>query len=171
MRVYVGGLLLLGLAVVLQSAVVSQWRWLQGAPDLPLLVWAAWVTRERRAAPAWFWAFVVGALWGVYSALPPAAGLVVYAAAGLLAQALRRRIWHPPYLLLFLLVFGGSLLTQGLTYGLVRLLMGAAIPFQTALVQVILPTVLLNLLAALPVYAVVAEWADWVLPPDEVPGL
>ncbi|NPA31541.1 MAG: hypothetical protein GXO37_06035 [Chloroflexi bacterium] len=170
MRAYVGGLILLWFAVLLQSAVVSQWRLLQGAVDLPLLVWAAWVTRERRVAPAWFWALAVGALWGLYSALPSGAGLVIYAGLGLVAQALRRRIWHPPYLLLFILVFVGSLWVPGLTYLVVRFAMQSPIPFRTALVQVILPTVLLNLLAALPVYAVVAEWADWVLPAEEVGG-
>lgn len=170
MRAYVGGLALLAFAVLLQSAVVSQWRFLHGTVDLPLLVWAAWVTRERRTAPAWFWALVVGAVWGFYSALPWGAGLLVYGGVGLVAQALQRRIWQPPFLLLFILVFVGSLWSQGLTYLLVRFGMQAPIPFREALVQVILPTVLLNLLAALPVYAVVSEWADWVLPADEVGG-
>jgi len=169
-RAYAGGLALLGLAVVLQSAVVREWHLLHGAVDLPLLVWAAWVTRERRLAPAWFWAFVVGALWGLYSAAPPAAGLLVYGGVGLLAQVLRQRIWQPPFLLLFILVFVGSLWSQGVMYLVVRFAMQAPIPFREALVQVILPTVLLNLLAALPVYAVVAEWADWVLPTEEVGG-
>ncbi len=167
MRAYVGGLALLGAAVLLQSAVVSQWHLLQGTVDLPLLAWAAWVTRERRVAPAWFWALAVGAIWGLYSALPPGAGLLIYGGIGLLAQALRRRIWHPPYLLLFVLVFVGSLWVPGATYLVVRFALQSPIPFREALVQVILPTVLLDLLAALPVYAVVAEWADWVLPAEE----
>jgi cell shape-determining protein MreD len=170
MRVYVGGLLALGLAVMLQSAVVSQWHLLQGVVDLPLLVWAAWVTRERRFAPAWFWAVAMGALWGLYSALPPGTGLLIYGGIGLVAQALQRRIWHPPYLLLFVLVFLGSLWVPGVSYLIVRFGLQASIPFRDALVQVILPTVLLNLLAALPVYAVVAEWADWVLPAEEPAG-
>ncbi len=168
MRVYLGGLALLLLAVVLQSAVVAQWHLLRGTVDLPLLVWAAWVTRERRAAPPWFWALAVGAFWDLYAALPLGAGLLIYGAVGGVAQLVRDRLWQTSYLMLFTLVLVGSLLTQSLSYGLVRFLMQAPIPLDAALTQVMLPTLLLNLVAALPVYAVVAEWADWVLPADNL---
>ncbi len=170
MRAYLGGLLLLLLAVLLQSAVVTQWHLLRGTVDLPLLVLAAWVTRERRVAPAWFWGLAIGALWDVFSALPPGTGIIAYGSVGLAAQILRQRLWHPPYLLLFLLLLGGSLETQGVAYAMARLALAADIPFVDAIVQVMLPTLLLNLLAALPVYAVVVEWADWVLPTEEGVG-
>lgn len=157
---------ILGIAMMLQTIIVSTLPLLSGYADLILLVLVAWSLQER-ARSAWIWAVVAGLMVGLVSALPtmvPVAGYLIVTA---IARLFRRRVWQTPIFSMFLVTFLGSLITQGLAMGML-IFNGTPLPINDSINLVILPGTLLNLLLALPVYAIVTDLAQWVYPPEEV---
>lgn len=137
--------------VILQLAVVSAVPLLHGMADL-LLVWvAAWALLSKSRS-AWYYAFGAAISMAFVSAINPVVPFVSYFAVVLLARFFQTRIWQSPIMALIIVSFGGSLLQSLLSY-FVLMLSGMQLDFQVSLVQVIIPSLFLNLLLALPVYA------------------
>lgn len=153
---------LLGLAVILQSSVVSQMNLLSGYADLPLLVLAAWALQER-VASAWHWAVVVCLMLGFASSMPWLVLSVGYLGVVFMAQILQRRVWQAPLLAMFSVVFIGTLFMHLLSFTVLRVL---GTPFLLADVAglITLPSLLLNMLFSIPVYAFMRDLAHWVYP-------
>lgn len=82
---------LLGLAVILQSSIISQVRLLSGYADLLLLILAAWALQER-VKSAWHWAVVACAMVGFISGMPWLVVAIGYLGVIFLAQILQRRV-------------------------------------------------------------------------------
>ena len=80
-----------------------------------------------------------------------------------IAQLLRRRVWQVPLLAMFVTTFFGTLLTQGFSIGAV-LISGTSLPLLETLNLITLPSLLLNLLLALPIYLLIGDLADWLYP-------
>jgi len=158
---------ILAFVLMLQTIIVSTLPLLSGFADLVLLVLTAWSLQER-ARSAWFWAVVGGAMVGLVSAIPFGVPLVGYLVVTAIARLLRRRVWQTPILSMFLVTFLGSLITQGLAMGML-IFNGTPLPVFDSINLVILPGTLVNLLLALPVYAVVTDLAQWVYP-EEIEG-
>ncbi len=106
---------LLGLAVILQSSVVSQVQLLSGYADLPLVLLAAWALQER-VDSSWHWGAVTCLLVGFLSRLPLPVVFGGYFGVLFLARILQRRVWQAPLLAMFSVVFFGTLFFQVLTY-------------------------------------------------------
>lgn len=155
---------MLALLAVLQSGLVSRIPLLHGTADLILLVLVAWAL-QKRVQTAWQWSIIGGLSVTIISALPLGAPLAGYLLATGLALLLRRRVWQAPILAMFFAVFAGTLITQ--TVNLAALLAsGAPIPLLEAFNLVILPAVLLNLLLAVPTYALIGDLASWLYPEE-----
>lgn len=154
----------LAIVLILQSIVVSSFPLLNGYADLVLLVLVAWSLHER-ARSAWIWALVAGGMVGFVSALPDYVPLVGYFLVTALTRLTIRRVWQTPILALFLVTFAGSLVSQGLTLA-VLLINDTPLPIFDSLNLVVLPATLLNLLLALPVYAVITDLANWTYPEE-----
>jgi len=154
------------LAVILQSAVFSRVTLLSGAADLPLVVLAAWALQEQ-VDTAWHWALAAGVLVGFVSGMPIVVPLAAYFLVVLIAQVLQRRVWQAPLLAMFVVTFVGTLLLHLLSLGSLRLL-GIPLQIPDVLGLITLPAVLLNLLIAIPVFAVMRDLAVWVYPLPEV---
>jgi rod shape-determining protein MreD len=150
--------------LVLQTVVISSLPLLSGFADLLLLVLVAWALQER-ARSAWAWAIVGGTMVTVVSAAPAGVLLTGYLLVTAIARLMRRRVWQTPIFSMFLITFIGSLITQGLVVGTL-IFEGRALPLADSLNLVVLPGTLLNLLLALPVYAVVSDVAQWVYPEE-----
>ena len=154
------------LAVILQSAVIGRIYLLSGAADLPLVMLAAWALQED-VDSGWHWAAALGILVGFVSAVPwyvPVFGYVVVVS---LAQTMQRRIWQAPLLAMFSVTFLGTIFLNFLTYIVLRI-GGAVMAVEDVLGLLILPGVLLNLLLAIPVYAIMRDLSRWVYPTPEV---
>jgi rod shape-determining protein MreD len=154
------------LSVILQSAVISRVYLLSGIADLPLVMLAAWALQEE-VDSAWHWAAATGLLVGFISAIPwvvPVFGYVVVVA---LAQILQQRVWQAPLLAMFSITFLGTIIVSVLSLVVLRL-SGESLPISDVLGLVTLPSVLLNMLLAIPVYAVMRDLARWVYPSPEV---
>ena len=160
------GFPLLALVVILQSAVISQITLLAGYADLVLVVLAAWALHVESSS-AWQWAVLCGAMVSFVSKLPWPVVFSGYLLVVFLAQNLRRRVWQAPLLAMFSITFLSSL-AMGILASLSLSLLGQALPFGDSLGLVILPSILLNLLVSIPVYAIIRDLAQWVNPELEM---
>ena len=154
------------LCVMLQSAVISRVYLLSGIADLPLVMLAAWSLQEE-VESAWHWAAATGLLVGFVSGIPLAVPLVGYLTIVLLARIFQRRVWQAPLLAMFSITFLGTILVSVLSLGVLRFA-GVPLPISDVLGLLTLPSVLLNMLLAIPVYAVMRDLARWVYPTPEV---
>ena len=154
------------LAVILQSAVVSRLTLLSGFGDLPLVMLAAWALQDE-VDNAWHWAVATGVLVGFVSGINWVVYVVGYVAVVALAKALRMRVWQAPLLAMFSVTFLGTILSNLLSLAVLRVT-GVSISLQDAFGLLTLPCVLLNLLLAIPVYAVMRDFAHWSYPTPEV---
>lgn len=150
------------LSVILQSAVVSRLTLLSGFGDLPLVMLAAWALQDH-VDSAWHWAIATGLVVGFISGINWLVFVIGYVAVVALAKILRMRVWQAPLLAMFSVTFLGTILMDMLTLGVLRL-SGVSIPLQDAFGLLTLPGVLLNLLLAVPVYAVMRDLAHWAYP-------
>jgi len=154
------------LAVILQSAIVSGVKLLSGFADLPLVMLAAWALQDE-VETAWHWAIATGALVGFVSGISWLVPMASYLAVVTLAQVLQRRVWQAPLLAMFSVTFLGTI---GLSIISLVVLRFSGIPLVIADVfgLLTLPGILLNMLMAIPVYAVMRDLARWVYPAPEV---
>jgi hypothetical protein len=156
---------LLGLAVILQSSIVSQIVLLSGFADLILILLAAWALQDR-VDTAWHWAIVASVMVGFVTRMPWLIVVIGYLAVVYMAQLLQRRVWQAPLLAMFSVTFAGTLFIQLLSYGYLTI-SGTSIRLDDSLGLIILPSLLLNMLIAIPVYAIMRDLARWVYPSEE----
>lgn len=154
------------LSVILQSAVISRVYLLSGIADLPLVMLAAWALQEE-VDSAWHWAAATGLLVGFISGIPPVVPLLGYVIVVMLAQILQRRVWQAPLLAMFSVTFLGTIILGFLSLGVLQFL-DVPLPIADVLGLLMLPAVLLNMLLAIPAYAVMRDLARWVYPSPEV---
>lgn len=154
------------LSVILQSAVISRVYLLSGIADLPLVMLAAWSLQEE-VDSAWHWAAATGLLVGFVSGIPLVVPLLGYVAIVLVARTFQRRVWQAPLLAMFTITFLGTIIVSGLSLVVLRVA-GVPLPVSDVLGLLTLPSVLLNMLLAIPVYAVMRDLARWVYPTPEV---
>ncbi len=155
---------ILAVTLMLQTIIVSTLPLVNGLADLVLLVLIAWALQER-ASSAWGWAIIAGALVGFVSAAPTGIPLIGYLIVTAIARLLRRRVWQTPIFSMFFVTLIGSLITQGLVLGAL-IFQGEALPIYDSINLIILPGTLLNLLLALPVYAIISDMAQWAYPEE-----
>jgi len=156
---------LLLLAVILQSAVVSQVKLLSGYADLPLLMLGAWAL-QKRVRTAWHWAALGCALVAFVSSIPWLVLAVGYFAVVYVAQTLQRRVWQAPLLAMFSVTFIGTLFLHLLSFAVLSIL-GTPFSLSDVLGLIILPSLLLNILFSIPIYAFMRDLARWVYPAEE----
>jgi hypothetical protein len=153
-----------GLLVIFQSAIISRMPLLQGTADLVLLVVIAWALQER-VRSAWQWALIAGAIMAYMSAMNGLIPVASYLVVTALALFLRQRIWQAPILAMLAVTFVGSLLIYVLT-ALYLSITGTPLPLVDTLYLIILPSIILNLLLAIPVYALVKDLSEWLYPEE-----
>ena len=154
------------LSVILQSAVISRVYLLSGIADLPLVMLAAWALQDE-VDSAWHWAAATGLLVGFVSGLPWVVPVLGYIIVVTLAQIFQRRVWQAPLLAMFSITFLGTILLSLMSLGVLRFA-GVPLPISDVLGLLMLPAVLLNMLLAIPAYAVMRDLARWVYPSPEV---
>ena len=154
------------LTVILQSAVISRVYLLSGIADLPLVMLAAWALQDG-VDSAWHWAIATGLMIGFISGISWVVPVAGYIAVVVMAYLFQRRFWQAPLLAMFTITFLGTILVSFLSIGVLRF-SGVELPMSDVLGLVMLPGVLLNMLLAIPVYAVMRDLARWVYPAPEV---
>ncbi len=153
-----------GFLVILQTTLVNRMTLLHGTPDIFLLTIIAWALNKRVKTP-WQWCLIGGLVYTVASALPFGVSLVGYVAITGLTLFMRRHTWQVPILIMLVLSFIGTILFHGLSL-LGLKLSGNPIPIVDAIGLITLPSVILNLIFAIPVYAVINDMSNWLYPEE-----
>jgi rod shape-determining protein MreD len=166
MRAILTLILVIGIALVLQTAMVGRINLLGGSADLILVILAGWALQER-VRLAWLWGLVAGILVGGISAAPWFVYVLVYLSIVGMARLLIRRIWQAPLLAMFIITFFGTLLSGMLTY-LYRILFETPLLLGEIFIQVVLPSILLNLLLAIAIHPIMRDIATRLYPSEVV---
>lgn len=156
---------LLGLAVILQSSIVSRVGLLGGYADLILVVLAAWALQQR-VDSAWHWAFLASLMVGFVTRMPWPIAAFGYIMVVLAAQIMRRHVWQAPLLAMFSVVFFGTVIMHLASFAYLRLV-GTPLAPGEVLGVITLPSLLLNMLIAIPIHALIRDLARWVYPVEE----
>jgi hypothetical protein len=154
------------LVVILQSAVIRRITLLSGYADLALVMLAAWALQED-VKSAWHWAVATGLLVGFVSGILWIVPVISYLVVVALANILQGRMWQAPLLAMFSITFLGTIISNLLSLIVLRFL-GVPLVIGDTLGLLVLPSVLLNMLIAIPVYAVMRDLARWTYPSVEV---
>lgn len=149
---------------ILQNAIFSQTRLLSGTADIILLFLAAWSLQEH-VKNSWLWTVIAGILISLVSAMPFYTPLIGYMGVVGISKGLQRRVWRTPLLAMLIVVLTGTLFQQSL-YVLALQIYGAPISWLESLDRVILPSALLNLIFALPIYAIAKDLAGRISPQE-----
>jgi hypothetical protein len=156
---------LLLLAVILQSSIVSQVKLLSGYADLLMLMLGAWAL-QKRVKSSWHWAVVACALLAFVSKMPWIVVVIGYFAVVYISQTLQRRVWQAPLLAMFSVTFIGTLFLHLLSYAVLSV-SGTPFAFGDVIGLITLPSLLLNMLFSIPIYAFMRDLARWVYPAEE----
>ena len=147
---------------ILQNAVFSQTMLISGTADVILLFLAAWSLQEQ-VKNSWLWTIIAGVFISLISAMPYFAPLIGYLGVVGISKLLQVRVWRVPIFAMFIVTILGTFFQQGI-YIIMLQISGAPIPWGISLDQVVLPSLLLNLIFALPIYAVVSELVGRIYP-------
>ena len=145
------------IAVMLQVSIFSRFQILFGKLDLLLLMVIAWALQpEISLTDIVLFSIVTGLMIGFISAEPIWILVSVYLLAGLFSNYLKHRFIQIPILLMFMsgLIFTFIHLVISM---LVFQISGSIIDLRTGLEIVIMPSLILCVIAALPVYLLVGE--------------
>jgi rod shape-determining protein MreD len=162
--VYLVGLILFGILAVLQSTIVSTMPLLNGMADLILLFIIAWALQDR-VENVWWWCLLGGIFASLYSALPFGVYIAAYLVCAALTRLLKRRIWKAPFIAMMAATFISTLIVNLIAFT-VRTVSGVNLPVISVLNLIILPSLLLNLLLALPIYSITRDMAIWLYPEE-----
>jgi hypothetical protein len=161
------GIPVLLVLIMLQTTVVSSLPLLHGTADIVLLVIAAWSLQDR-VKVAFEWGGMAGVMVGFISKIGLPVPLLGYLGVAGLAQLLKRQVWQTPVLAMFITTLFGSLVIRGMELVSLRI-QGVPLPLADSINLVILPGTFLNLLLALPVYALVTDLTQSVFPEEVEP--
>jgi rod shape-determining protein MreD len=153
------------LAIILQSSVVSQIKLISGYADLMLIILGAWALQDR-VKSAWHWAALACAFTGFVSSMPWPVLVLGYFAIVYMAQVLQRRVWQAPLLAMFSVTFAGTIVMHLISFLVLRL-SGTPFDLGDVIGLITLPSLLLNMLFAIPVYTFIRDLARWVYPSEE----
>lgn len=153
------GFLLTG---VLQMSVFSQWKILSGSADIILLFVVAWCLQDRNKQ-LWLLVLIMAGIAGTISALPAYIPIIVYLIVFRASRLFQARLMQSPLLSMIVLTFAATLLQILLNIAYLFVIR-VDLNFSDAMVEVALPSVLLNMLLAIPVHAIVREIAIYAFP-------
>lgn len=155
---------LLGFVLMLQVAIFSNLRILFGTADLVLLAVIAWTLNEK-VKNGLVWAAVGGLMVSLISSLPFYPSLIGYILVGVLAELIKRRIWQIPILAMLFVTVVGTILVQIISLAVLQFV-GTGLEWIESINLVILPSTLLNLILALPVYLLIGDLVNLVYPAE-----
>ena len=149
---------------ILQTTIFSQTRLVSGTADIVMLFLAAWSLQEH-VKNSWLWTVIAGILISLVSAMPFYTPLIGYIGVVAISKGLQRWVWRTPLLAMLIVVLAGTFFQHSL-YVLALQISGAPISWLESLDRVILPSALLNLIFALPIYAIAKDLAGRISPQE-----
>ena len=145
------GLPILAVAGFVQVGFFGQIRLMNGTSDLILLCLIAWSINDR-SKYSWILTIAGGLMMSYVSAMPMNAYLWMYLMIWLIIRFIRMRVWQMPLILMLFVTILATLFIAAGTLALL-FLQNAAINYIDAFRQIIIPSLVMNLLLSIPVYA------------------
>lgn len=155
---------ILGALIILQTVIISRFPLLHGTADLVMLAIIAWAL-QKRVQTAWHWAVIGGLMASFVSAIPFFTPLIAYLVATGLALVLSQRVWQLPILAMLITTVAGTIVLHTLSLAALRI-SGVLISILQGLNIITLPSLILNLLIAVPMYAIFSELAKLMYPQE-----
>lgn len=146
----------------MQFTIFSQAKLISGSVDLILLALAA-LSLHEKIANKWLWSILIGIIVSIISAMPFYSPLIGYIGVIYFSRRLQKRVWQTPLFEMLIVVFLSTIFQHSI-YIFVLLLNRAPISITQSLDSIVLPSILLNLLLSLPVYAIVQDLTGRFLP-------
>lgn len=150
------------LLLILQMTIGRNIQLLGGTADL-ILIWLVCWGLQKPGKNVWFGAIFAGALISFASAIPWYAAFIVYLTVAGFSRYFSRRFWHNPLIALFIVSFFSAVLHNLVTFAALKTA-GGTLDWGASLTHIMVPSIFLDLLIALPIYAIVRDMAKWVYP-------
>jgi cell shape-determining protein MreD len=148
--------------ILLQVTAISRLPLVHGTADLVLLTLIAWGIHTKKNN-AWIWALIGGLILSIFTAVPWMAVLIPYIVISLSAQLLHGRFWQSPILAMLLITILGTFMVQLTTMSVLNF-NDIPVNFTLAMESITFPSLILNLILALPIYVMVKDVSQWVYP-------
>jgi hypothetical protein len=153
---------ILVLLLILQMAIVRHLPLFNGTADL-LLLWLVSWGLQNKGKNVWIGAVFVALLISFVSAVPWYAAFASYLLVAVISRFMNRHFWQSPLIALVLVTFICSLFEYFIQL-VVLIFQGIPLSMFDSIRNVIIPSVFLNLVISLPIYALVSDMARWVYP-------
>ena len=147
---------------ILQSAIISRIPLIQGTADLILLTMIGWALQER-VRSAWQWYIIGSIIASIASGLAVGTLMLAYGISVGFTLIIRQRVWKVPILAMFVATIFGTLVTHGVTI-ISRWLSGAGLFLFEGFNLITLPSLILNIFLAFPVYFILRDLSRWIYP-------
>ncbi|MBI9045109.1 MAG: hypothetical protein JEZ06_11525 [Anaerolineaceae bacterium] len=148
--------------VMLQLAIFGNLPLLQGTADIVMLALIAW-TMQKGTKYAYIYGFAIGTFVGLISAIPVFIYIGTYTMVVFLARYLQQRIWQMPILAMLALTVLGTFICH-LVSILYLQISQIPISFADSFLLVTLPSLLFNIILAVPIYLFAVDLANWLHP-------
>lgn len=161
------GVVVMALGIMLQTAVFSRTPLLYGTVDIVLLLLISWALQSNlKDWEVWFWTVIGAVFIGFISVVPAVPYIATYLIIVLIIRWVQKKIWKASILVLFLGTALATVIQQSVIFGTLRFFNGVPLEVSESFTLVILPSMVLNLLFAFPVYLLMKDLADWLNPED-----
>ena len=162
------GTMVIAVGLMLQTAVFSRTPLIFGTVDIVLLLLISWALQPSiKDWEVWYWTGLGAVFVGFISVVPAVVYIVTYLLVVIVVRWLQHKIWKGSVLFLFFSTALATLFQQSVVFGIVRLLNGVPLSLSDGFTLVMIPSLVLNLLFAFPVYLLMKDLADW-LNPEEI---
>lgn len=145
------GLPILAVAAFIQVGFFGQIRLMGGTPDLILLCIIAWSINDRTEY-SWILTIGGGLIMSYISAMPMNGYLWMYLFIWIMIRFIKMRVWQMPLVLMLFVTITATLIISVGTLGLL-FLQNANVNYLEAFRQIIIPSLVMNLLLSVPMYA------------------
>lgn len=160
------GLPILAVAGFIQVGFFGQVRLMDGTSDLIFLCIIAWSINDR-SKYSWILTVAGGLVMSYLSALPMHGYIWMYLMIWVIIHFIKKRVWQMPVILMLFMTIIGTLIISVGTLGLL-FLQNAAVNYLDAFRQIIIPSLVMNLLLAIPIYAFLNDVINTIYINEEV---
>jgi len=153
------------LLTFLQLSLSGKFMILNGFSDLIFIWMVAWIN-QTKINHSWLWLIMAIAVMGFVSAIPWYATAISYVSVLGIASFIKGRLWQSPLLSFLIVLIIGSLIYY--FTGFISLqINGSMIQLRESFNRIILPSVVMNLVFALPIYLISRDMILWLYPNKE----
>ncbi len=147
----IAGIPIIAIAGLIQTSLFGKVRLLDGTSDLIMLCMIAWSINDRTKY-SWILVIAGGLIMSYLSAVPMNGYLWMYILIWGIIRFIKMRIWQMPLILMLFVTIIGTIIISAGTLALL-FLQNASVNYMDALRQIIVPSLVMNILLAIPIYA------------------